>query len=229
VVFWGILVPMLSPFISAASTAAIRVATVLVMMSAPGVMAAEMMAADMANGIFLVAKHEMKDPRFREAVLLVTQPRLSGPFGVIINRPLKHPLSEVFPEQPGLKARKEVLYFGGPVSSQGIMFLVRTSTPPDRALHVLKDVYFTGDKEWIEALFRRPDPLRGLRAFAGYSGWGPGQLQNELRRGDWYVLPADANTIFEKDPARIWPDLIKRASARPTGAVPQVRQHAGAF
>ncbi len=194
--------------------ALLRVVPILLAMSASSVIAAEM-----ANGIFLVAKHEMKDPRFKETVLLVTQPPQTGPFGVIINRPLNHPLSEVFPEQPKLKDRKAVLYFGGPVSSQGVMFLVRTSTPPERAVHVLKDVYFTGDREWIEALFKRPDPLRGLRAFAGYSGWGPGQLQNELQRGDWYVLPADANTIFDKDPARIWPDLIQRATARPTSSM----------
>jgi putative transcriptional regulator len=65
--------------------------------------------------------------------------------------------------------------------------------------------------------------LKVLYTYAGYSGWGQGQLQNEMQRGDWYVLPADAETIFEKDVSRIWPDLVQRASARPTRVAPEAR------
>lgn len=174
-------------------------------------------AAEMvANGIFLIAKREMRDPRFQQTVVLITQPPRGGPFGVIINRPLDHLLAEVFPDQAAMKGRKDVLYFGGPVARDGLMFLVRTSKPPARAVQVLKDVYFTGDAKWIETLLNRPDPTQGLRVFAGYAGWGLGQLQNEIQRGDWHVLPADAATIFERDPARIWPELIKRATSHQT-------------
>jgi putative transcriptional regulator len=173
-------------------------------------------AETVANGIFLVAKREMRDPRFHQTVVLITQPPEGGPFGVIVNRPLERTLSEVFPEQGTLKGKKDVLYFGGPVTREGLMFLVRSPKPPGRSVHVLKDVYFTGDLNWIEAQLKRSDPARGLRVFSGYSGWGSGQLQNEIERGDWHVLPADAETIFEKDPARIWPELIRRATAQPT-------------
>jgi putative transcriptional regulator len=158
----------------------------------------------------------MKDPRFRETVVLVTQPPRGGPFGVIVNRPLTRLLSEIFPQYAGFKGRTDVLLRGGPVKPDGLVFLVRTSNPPARAMHVLKDVYFTGDTAWIETLLQRSDPTRGLRIYAGYSGWAPGQLQNEMQRGDWYVLPADAETLFDKDVSRIWPDLVQRASARPT-------------
>ena len=196
--------------------ALIRVAAILFAMSASGAMAAEMVA----NGIFLIAKREMRDPRFQQTVILITHPPQGGPFGVIINRPLEHTLSEVFPEQRTLKGKKDVLYLGGPVAREGLMFLVRSATPPARSVHVLKDVYFTGDANWIEAQLKRRDPTKGLRVYAGYSGWGLGQLQNEIERGDWHVLPADAETIFEKDPARIWPELIQRATAQPTRHVP---------
>ena len=174
-------------------------------------------AAEMvANGIFLVAKREMRDPRFHQTVVLITQPPQGGPFGVIVNRPLDRPLSEVFPDQGTLKGKKDVLYLGGPVSREGLMFLARSPKPPARAVPVLKDVYFTADLSWIEAQLKRSDPARNLRVFSGYSGWGSGQLQNEIERGDWHVLPADAETIFEKDPARIWPELIRRATAHNT-------------
>jgi putative transcriptional regulator len=158
----------------------------------------------------------MKDPRFRETVVLVTQPPQGGPFGVIVNRPLDKPLSEVFPQHAGFKGKTDMLFRGGPVMPDGLVFLVRTAKPPTRAMQVLKNVYFMGDKEWLETQLRQSDPTRGLRVYAGYSGWSPGQLQNEMQRGDWYVLPADAETIFEKEVSRIWPDLVQRASARPT-------------
>ena len=173
-------------------------------------------AESQANAIFLVAKRELSDPNFRETVVLVTHPPRGGPFGVIINRPLGKRLSEVFPDQPSLKGRKEVLYFGGPVGRQGLVFLVRSSSPPEGALMVLRDVFFTSDTELIESLFQRKNPLAGFRVFAGYSGWAPGQLQNEITRGGWHVVPADAESVFEKDPARLWPELIERAATRQT-------------
>src|SRR5262245_14497320 len=77
-------------------------------------------AAEVANGIFLIAKREMRDPRFRETVVLVTQPPQGGPFGVIINRPLDLPLSEVFPDQATMKGKKDVVYLGGPVARDGL-------------------------------------------------------------------------------------------------------------
>ena len=171
-----------------------------------------------ASGVFLVAKRELQDPNFRETVVLVTQPRQGPPWGVIINRPLGHLLSEVIPDHPTLKGRKDVLFFGGPVLPQGLIFLVRGSNPPKRATIVLHDAFFTGDVDFIETLLRRPDPTRGLRVYSGYAGWGLGQLQNEIERGGWHVVPADAEVIFEMDPARIWPELIKRAATRQTSA-----------
>jgi len=180
------------------------------------VVAAEMQA----NAIFLVASPELKERTFRETVVLVTQPRRGGPWGVIINRPLAQRLSEVFTEYEMLKDRKDVLHFGGPVQRDGLVFLVRTTEPPPRAVPVLKDVYFVSDLDWIDGLFRRPEPTRGVRVYYGHSGWAPGQLQNELERGGWHVLPADADTVFDKDPASIWPELIKRATTRQTRAAP---------
>jgi len=171
-------------------------------------------AEGVANAIFLVASSELKERTFSETVVLVTQPPRGGPWGVIINRPLAQRLSEVFTEYETLKNRKDVLHFGGPVQRDGLVFLVRTTEPPPRAVPVLKDVYFVSDLDWIDGLFRRPEPTRGVRVYYGHSGWAPGQLQMELERGGWHVVPADAETVFDKDPARIWPDLIERASTK---------------
>jgi putative transcriptional regulator len=164
-----------------------------------------------ANAIFLVAKRSLADRNFFQSVVLVTQPERGKPFGVIINRPLDPQLSDVFPDHAALKTLKDKLYFGGPVARNALVFLVRSAKPPPRSTPVLRGVYFTGDGDWVDERLKRPDPLTGFRVFAGYSGWAPGQLEEEIERGDWYVLPADAATIFEKDPATIWSELVQRA------------------
>ena len=173
-------------------------------------------AEEVANGIFLVAREGMRDPNFRESVVLVTKPQGGGPFGVIINRPLELRLSDVFLEFESLKNRKDVLYFGGPVKPEGFVFLVRSANRPPRGMSVLKDVYFTGDTDVIEKLLHRPNPTEGLRIYVGYAGWGPGQLQREISRGDWLMVPATSETVFDDDPEKIWPKLIKRAGTQKT-------------
>lgn len=176
-------------------------------------------AENVANGIFLVATKALRDPNFRETVVLVTQPRDSGPFGVIINRPLARRLADVLPGDEALKGRRDVIYYGGPVARDGLVFLVRSQEPPVRALRILKDVYVTAQRSEIEGALNKLDSTTALRVYAGHSGWAPGQLQNEIARGSWHVLPADAQTVFEKDPATLWPELSKRAALRRT-AVP---------
>lgn len=211
-------------FISAAMIAIYRA---MLFVTAAAVWCAVVSAAEMqANSIFLVAKRDMSDPRFRETVVLVTQPRRGGPFGVIVNKPLEQRLTEIFTEHESLKKSKDVLFFGGPVAPEGLVFLVRAANPPPRSVPVLKDVYFTGDVDWIDEHLKRPDPTRGLRVYLGYSGWALGQLQQEIARGGWHVTPADASMVFDKDPARIWLELIERATIKQTHHSSPITYHA---
>ena len=188
---------------------ALRVFLVLASLAAPAGAAEED-----ANAIFLVASRELSDPNFRETVVLVTHPPQGSPWGVIINRPLEHRLSELLPDYESLKGRKDMLFFGGPVLRQGLVILVRSPKAPPGTTAVLRDVFFTSDADLIDGLLKRPDPTRGLRVFSGYSGWAPGQLQQEIARGGWHVIPADAETIFDKDSALIWPELNRRATTK---------------
>src|SRR5262245_66337359 len=104
----------------------------------------------------------MGDPRFREAVLLVTQPREGGPFGVIINKPLEHRLAEVFPDRSALRNSKDVVHFGGPVAPQGLTVLLRSDKAPPNSVRLLKDVHFVSDPDVIDELLQRASPTRGL-------------------------------------------------------------------
>ncbi len=173
-------------------------------------------AGPVANGIFLIARPGMKDPNFSKTVVLVTLPKGGAPLGVIINRPLKQRLADLFPDFKTLKGKTDPIYFGGPVELPLVSFVVRSTKTPDGALPVLHDVYFSTSHELFEKLMKRPNPTANVRVFAGYSGWAPGQLQTEIKRGGWYTLPADANTIFNTDPAKMWDKLVERASREKT-------------
>lgn len=171
----------------------------------------------LANGVFLVAKPGLRDPNFSESVVLITLPAEGdGPLGVIINRPLEHRLSELVPEATKVPEKSDPIFFGGPVARAMLLFLVRAKEPPEHSLHVLADVYLSANPELLERLVAG-SPLPGeTRVYAGHAGWAPGQLQDEIARGGWWVIKADVKAIFDQDPATVWPELVKRLSTHKT-------------
>jgi len=155
------------------------------------------------NAILLVAKPSLVDPNFRETVVLATQAGDGSTVGVILNRPLarKH-------DKTG-----ETVYSGGPVMREVLVALYRVEQAPEAsAFHVLRGIYLTMHPHNIEALLaeRRQD----YRLYAGFSGWAPGQLQSELDRGGWYVLPASAEILFRNDTRGMWDELVRKARGR---------------
>jgi putative transcriptional regulator len=154
------------------------------------------------NGILLVAKPGLTDPNFRETVVLVTQAADSSTVGVILNRPTpgKH-------EKTG-----EPVSFGGPVMREALVALYRAERAPEAAaFHVLQGIYLTMHPQNIETLLG----TRGQRRlFAGFAGWAPGQLESELARDDWFVLPASAELVFRKDTSGMWEELVRKARGR---------------
>lgn len=176
-------------------------------------------AADIgiANGVFLVAKPDMLDPNFRETVVLITEPVVGGgPIGVIVNRPIAARVSEALPGAGKVPEQYDQIYGGGPVARNQMLFLVRTGAQPDRSLRVLADVYLSGDREVLAQILRGEIKADAFRAYAGYAGWAPGQLQNEISLGGWHVVQADAESIFAADASTVWPALIRRIGTRST-------------
>ena len=174
----------------------------------------------LANGVFLVAKPELLDPNFRETVLLITQPQVGGgPIGVIVNRPLAVRLSKVVPGVGVVPEQFDQVYRGGPVARNQLLFLLRTTQRPERSLQVLADVFMSGDVRLFERIVRGEMAVTAFRAYAGYSGWAPGQLQAEIDRGGWHVIQADAEAIFATDSSTLWEKLIRRIDTRSTKVV----------
>ena len=162
------------------------------------------------NAILLVAKPALQDPNFRQTVVLVTQAADFSTIGVILNRPSagKH-------EKTG-----ESVHLGGPVMPQVMVALFRSATLPGAAAFpLLKGVYLSMHPENIEALLDNPGAT--YRLYRGFSGWAPRQLEGELERDGWYVLPATEEVVFRKNTDGLWRELLEKAQREKT---PHVRR-----
>ena len=175
----------------------------------------------LANGVVLVARPELRDPNFRETVLLVTQPVAGGgPLGVILNRKTEVRLSQASPSSAPVPEQFDRLYAGGPLAPNQIIFLVQMDVPPANGLRVLDNVYLTGDAGVVKSIVAGETKVKSLRAYAGYAGWAPRQLQAEITAGGWYMLPADADTIFNAEPNSLWANLIRKITLRSAQRLP---------
>ena len=134
--------------------------------------------------------------------------------GVIINRPTEMKLSLILPDQKALQKRDDTIFLGGPVFRNQILLLVLADAQPEESLQVFQNVYASSNPKVIEQSIKNEAKGDRFRVFAGYAGWAPGQLNQEVKRGDWHILPAKAEIIFNKAPAEIWPELILRGSVK---------------
>ncbi len=166
--------------------------------------------APLAKGIVLVSHPAMDDPNFRHTVVLIVEHGPKGSVGLVLNRPTDIPLSQALPDLAVLKGTAYRLFIGGPVSPNRMTMLVRLKEPQAGVTLVFDDVYVGGSPDMLERLIAQPQPTEAFRVFAGVAGWAPDQLAFELQQGVWATLPADAAEIFEKDPASLWPDSLKR-------------------
>ena len=156
--------------------------------------------AERPNGILLIAKPDLRDPNFGRTVVLVTQASDGGTVGVILNRPIGRTHASGAP-----------IFFGGPVMQEVIVALFRSErTPAAPAFHVLKGVYLSMHPGNVDPLLEGGDARR-YRLYMGFSGWAPGQLESEMQRDGWYVLPASEGIIFRADTAGMWDELVEKA------------------
>lgn len=176
--------------------------------SSPAPQAAEVAEA---RSVLLIAAEGMADPRFRQSVVLVTRHgRSRSTIGVIVNRAFDLSLAPLF---PGLEAAAgHRLYYGGPVAPAQIVFLVRAEEAPAAAINLAERLFISSDGESLRRLLDAATPDSRLRVFRGFASWAPNQLEAEIDRGDWYLLPVDADALFNDPLDELWPKLWRRAT-----------------
>lgn len=162
-----------------------------------------------------MASPSLDDPNFHQTVLLIIEHGERGTVGLILNRPTNVLLSEALPDFTVLKRTTYRLFAGGPVERRQLVLLFRLTRLLPDTRQIIDGIY-VGTPRVLERIMTQPKPTETFRAFAGFAGWAPGQLEYEMREGAWGVLPSDSFNIFDKDPAMLWPDCINRLQAPKT-------------
>src|SRR5258708_13065649 len=135
--------------------------------------------------ILLVARAELPDSNFKDAVVLVMNNIGPAPGGIIVNRPTKIPVSQLFPDLERLGQLDDKVYFGGPVEIALVSFLFRADTPPENAIQVLDGVYLSTNRELLRKLLSREKPMESLRIFIGYAACGPRPPHRHIPPDHW--------------------------------------------
>jgi putative transcriptional regulator len=162
---------------------------------------------DSLRGQLLVAGPGLDDPNFRRSVVLVGEHGDDGAMGVVLNRPTSVTVGEAVPPLAELVEDGDVVHLGGPVQPRAVVVLADFVDTADADDLVVESVGFLpGEIEDAAGV----GPVRALRVFAGYAGWSPGQLEEELEEGSWLVLPARASDVFGDEPERLWSDVLRR-------------------
>ena len=178
-------------------------AALAVSVLASGVVADERDVARLRAGSLLFASPDLAGSVFEGSVIVLTHHDATGSAGLIINHPTDVPISEVI-QLEGAKESSLALYIGGPVAPGGITALTQLPSPEEGAVHIITNLYLVRDADALTRLLARPGWERTLRIYAGYAGWGAGQLAGEVRRDTWLVAAADPEKAFLEDPSRLW-------------------------
>jgi putative transcriptional regulator len=170
---------------------------------------------DSTVGKLLIAEPMLEDPNFDRTVVLMIEHTTDGALGVVLNRPTDLEVDAVLGEWASLAASPPVLYMGGPVEQNGVLALARRRTSDAQEAPGWTSVL--GEIGTID-LHLEPDDVAGgvdgVRFFAGYSGWGGGQLEAELAEGAWLVVPADPGDVFAPDPDAMWRAVLRRQGGK---------------
>jgi putative transcriptional regulator len=165
---------------------------------------------DSLRGQLLIAGATLPDPNFARTVVLVCEHSDDGALGLILNRPGELVVGESAPELALLAGEDAVIDSGGPVQPDALLVLAEFEDPSQAGISVIENVGLVGDGSEIDELV---DATLRTRVFAGYAGWGPGQLDAELARDDWFVAPAGVDDIFNPDADELWRRVLSRKGA----------------
>lgn len=158
------------------------------------------------KGQLLIAGPSLLDPNFRRTVVLVGEHTDEGALGVVLNRASEATVEDAVPELAALIDDEALVHVGGPVQPSAIVVVADFADPEQAGALILDSVGFLPAEVDPDAI----GELHRVRVFAGYAGWGPGQLDEELDEGSWIVAPALAEDVFTGDPEELWSDVLRR-------------------
>ncbi len=172
--------------------------------------AQSMRVEDLAQGKILVAPRESTDPNFMNSVIVLAQYGQSGALGLMIQYRSELPIRKALSSVKGSEMRGDPIFIGGPVELPVVLGLLRGPSPPAGAKPVTARLYLMTSRLSIGDAMAAGRPASDFRVFLGYSGWGAGQLEREVRRSGWYIFDYDESLVFDAHPETLWDRLIAR-------------------
>jgi putative transcriptional regulator len=167
-------------------------------------------AEELGVGKLLVSSKGLPDPNFDKTVVLLIQYDDHGSLGLMINRRTDVTLSKLLEGVDTAKHASDAVFEGGPVEMQTVFALLKAQKKPDDATSILSDVYLVNTKPPLQKALSDGSGSGDVRVYVGYCGWGPGQLENEMRLGGWWIFRGAAGTVFDPNPTSLWSRLILR-------------------
>jgi putative transcriptional regulator len=168
---------------------------------------------------FLLSMPQMLDPNFSRTVVLLCLHNEHGAFGLVVNRPLVTSGRVVVNLDPPVSTERELqLWVGGPVEPERSWILVGGKPEAGEEqprMQVAEDLYVSTDPDLLRRLLE-PSPPPMARLIVGYSGWAPGQLEEELEASAWLMSDIDQDVIFNTPPEKMWEAAIRRLGADPS-------------
>lgn len=157
-------------------------------------------------GQVLLAEPFMADPNFKRTALLLCEHSNEGSIGFIMNKPLSMNITELLDQFPDFESE---VHFGGPVQTDTIHYLHAAGDLIEDSVRVADGVFWGGDFDKLKFLIRTEliHP-KDIRFFVGYSGWGEGQLKDELSYGSWVIADMHANYLFKSKPKELWKKVM---------------------
>ena len=157
-------------------------------------------------GQLLLASPALFDPNFRRTVVLITEHGDEGAAGLVLNRPSEAAVAEAVPALAPVVEEHAHVYVGGPVQREAVLVLAEFEEPSEATSLVVGDIGFVGGDVDFELL---GTATRRLRVFAGYAGWGAGQLEAELEEGSWLVEPAEEMDLLADPSTDLWASILR--------------------
>lgn len=165
------------------------------------------------RGDLLISEPFLPDPNFERTVILVCENNEDGAIGFILNKPSRVSLGDMFEEFDPFDKKMLV---GGPVQQDSMHFLHRSLLNIEDGTKIGEGIYWGGNFEQLKILVQNNMVgSNDVLYFLGYSGWAPGQLDEELNENSWIVSPsATANQVFDLDPELLWREVLKKMGGR---------------
>ena len=163
------------------------------------------------TGHFLIAGKQLRDPSFHRAVVLMVEHNESGSMGLVVNRPSNVSVARALSDPLDLAESDHLVYVGGPVEPSALFVLHSAGEFEEGTSDVIPGIYVGSSPDVFEQVIEQVaggNNDLAFRVFSGCAGWAPGQLDGELDRGDWHLLPAVAAQVIPPDPYKLWDELV---------------------